>query len=55
MKIKDMIGITVGAVLLGRVVLPAIGAIGGGISKATQTLVAGGFMGNVASKVKFLK
>jgi len=55
MKIKDMIGITVGAVLLGRVVLPAIGAIGGGIGRATQTLVSGAFLGNVGSKIKFLK
>jgi len=55
MKIKDQIGILVGASFLG----PTLGAIGShmggavrGIGAATQTVVAGGFLGHTASKVK---
>ena len=55
MKIKDQVGIIVGASMLG----PTLNSIGNsmtgglaGIGSATQTLVAGGFMGHVASKVK---
>jgi len=58
MKVKDMFGITVGAAVLG----PTLGSIGSsmtgslkGIGNATQTLVAGGFAGHVASKVKWFK
>lgn len=50
-----MIGITVGATILG----PTLGAIGSnmtgavrGIGAATQTVVAGGFLGHTISKVK---
>ena len=55
MNIKNMIGITVGASILG----PTLGAIGSnmtgavhGIGAATQTVVSGGFLGHVASKAK---
>ena len=55
-QIRDFIGITVGATLLGGAVFPAIGsAFTGslaGIGGATQTLVAGGFLGHVAGKAK---
>lgn len=54
-KIKDFIGITVGASLLG----PVFGAVGNsftgalaGFGRATNTLISGGFVGTVYSKTK---
>jgi len=55
MKVKDMMGIMISVPILGAT-LGAIGSTmtGGvaGIGRATQTMVAGGYLGHVAGKVK---
>ena len=55
MKIKDQVGILVGSSMIGAT-LESIGAnmtgSVAGLGRATQSLVATGFLGHTASKVK---
>ena len=52
MKIKDMVGITIGSVLVGQALHSIGNNMAGGLGRATQTLVGAGFLGHTAAKVK---